>query len=662
MLWALAWLVLAAAGLAPAQELPWGVVQEDPVWLHYVPQLKYIKTEAEGRQSSYKLANGAPNNSNDIAVRSGIGLTWRNYIYHPALLNYFLVFEPEYRWQRRKETSNSGSSTELTLNGTATLNLLSAKPYATSISIGRSHDEVQADFFSSQSVDSQFWSVLSGYRAGAVPVTLNVEQSKVDREGFNGSYTTDQFRVGLHAVNERKNGAMSVMDYQFNRYQSRSGVGGGNYSSESSSHSVQLTDKERFKKSTLSSSLYFNERESRGSSSSDLNGFINYNLNLTPNLANYYTYSTGAHFGNGSNSVQHNVGTGISHQLYESLASKLEVHASNADSHSDTAKLKSLGYGLAASLDYTKKLGDGGHLSLSNSFNYDLLDQEVSGNELIINGESYTLPATGPLIIRLKVPGDLAITSIFKNNVPLDANEWLAITTGDPWQIQFFRGGAHVLTNGDTVIITYVVRPNPTGKNSIRTIVNGIAFRFWQGQAGVRASYRTTENQANSPGFVVQDIKQYELGADVGWKGARVDATYNNRRYALYSYRSYIVNESYSRPLSPSSTAGFSLYQQRYDYSAGGGSTSNSSENFTFYSYMFHYDWHSTGQLSLNGEAGLQQQRGTLQNQNRFAARLHLDWRLGKLEIHLGYEHENNQYVRDVYRRHYAFLRMRRNF
>jgi len=281
---------------------------------------------------------------------------------------------------------------------------------------------------------------------------------------------------------------------------------------------------------------------------------------------------------------------------------------------------------------------------------------------LIIPDESYTIPAVGPMIIRLNTPNDLSITSITKNNVPLDGNEWTAITTTDPWQIQFFSGGAHSVTNGDTVAITYVVQPNPSGNYSTLNYTGEIDLRFWNDQAGLRAGYMTTENHTDSKGFVLENTDQYQMGADASWHSFHADASYTRQHSTLYSYQTYGLSESYSLPTFYNSTLGINLNQQWNSFPAGSGSLTNRTQNLAFYSYMLNYGWHPPGTFSLNAEAGLQQQRGSLNNQDLFAARIYLNWRVSKLEFHLGYEHEYRQYVNAVYGRDYVFLRMQRNF
>lgn len=654
--------LVAGAAQVPAEELPWGVYQEDPLWLAYAPQLKYIKLDVDATESSYKPAGGISHNWTLLTFFPAVGVQWKNYVYHPDLLNYSVLFEPGYYWQQSGASGSQSQTGDLMLNGSAMLNLLSVKPYATSVSFGRSHAEVQSDFFTTQTVDMQSWNVLSGYRDGPVPITLTFDQSEEDRSGYGQDYVTDQLRAGLHAVNDRKNGGLTILDYQFNQYDNQSTAENSSFSSESTSHHALLTDSEHFQKSSLSSTLNFNEWESQGVSSADLNASSFYNLEHTPNLRSFYSDSLNDSFGDGYNFIQDSLSAGLSHQLYDSLGSHLDLHGSYAENHSSDTTLDALSYGSTASVDYSKRLGDWAQLTVNNNASYDLTDQQSSGSNLVIPDESDTIPAVGPMIIRLHSPNVLSVTSVTKNNVALDPTEWTAITTTDPWQIQFFSGGAHSVANGDAIVITYVVQPNPSGNYSTFNYAGQIALRFWQGQAGVRAGYMTTENDTDSKGFVLQNVEQYQMGADATWHGFHADASYTDQRSSLYSYVNYGFSESYSLALSMHSTASIALNQQWNIFPSGSGSFTNQSQNLAFYSYMLHYDWHPAGVFNLNAEAGWQQQQGGLYDQDLIAARIYLNWVFNKLEIHLGYEHENRQYVSEVYGRDYVFLRMRRNF
>jgi len=665
----LALLVLSAGGLGAGAQSGWGIYREDPAWYALVPQLKYIKTDVEVERSTYKPAGSASQNVNWYTVYPAAGIQWNNFIYNPYLLTYSVLFEPGYYWQQSGGGNNSFQTDQVMLNGSGAVNMLALKPYATTFTFGKTHDEVQSDFFSSETVDLQSWGALTGYREGPVPVLLTVNQSEEERNGYNQDFIIDQTSIDLHASNDRKKADSTVLDYQYNEYDNQSHGGNASYSTDSSSHHVNLIDSEHFQNSALTSTLFYNQRQTVGMSWSDLNAGLNYSVDHTPNLRSFYNYSFSDSSGSGYDSIQNSALAGINHQLYDSLASHVDVHGNYVTSDSTgssfgSSTLDSETFGVSGSADYTKRLGDWARLTINNSATYDTTEQQASGNVQDGPPESYSIPQSGPMLIRLNRPRDIQIDpgGITKNGVPLQPAEYSVITATDPWQIQFYSGGLNSITNGDTIVVTYASQVNPSGGYSVLTYAGMVGLRFWNEQAGIRAGYNVTRNQTDSSEFVLQNVREFLAGADVTWHGFHLDGSYTDQKSSLYSFRSYSLDESYTMPVGLHSTVGINLNQQWSVFPPGSGVFTNKTENLAFYSYMLHYDWHPAGAFSLNAEAGLQQVRGGLDKQDLFAARVYLNWMFNKLEIHAGYQHENRQYPTEDYQRDYFFLRMRRNF
>ena len=211
--------------------------------------------------------------------------------------------------------------------------------------------------------------------------------------------------------------------------------------------------------------------------------------------------------------------------------------------------------------------------------------------------------------------------------------------------------------------VTYIAQANPSGSYSVFNYSGQVELRFWNDRAGIHAGYSLTRNGADTAGFILQDTEEYQAGADVGYRGLQLGANYTDQHSSFYSYQNIALSENYSMPVFSHSTVGINCNQQWSIYpSDGGTTTTNQAQNLAFYSYMLHYDWHPEGRFSLNTEAGLQQERGGQNDQDLFAARIYMDWSINKLEIHLGYQHENQQFSNETRERDYVFLRMRRNF
>ncbi len=626
------------------------------------PRLRYIKMDVEADQSSYSTRLGGKLDSQRLALTPGLGIGWDYFLYHPALLSFSFLAEPGYTWQHYENNTTSQQSDATLLNGNFTGLLLREKPYAVKLNYARAHDDFHYDFFSSATVDSETYGLSSGYREGPVPVRLAFQQTHVENAGFSQNTISDQSVLDLQARSERKKQDATDLTYQFSLLNYDTQYKRVSFDTENSYHHVSLTDSEHFEKSILTSALRYYDISSTRSSSSDLNLALSFGVEHAPHLHSFYNYSFADHSGNGSDAVQHYGMAGLQHQLYESLASSLNVHGAILNSTFGASSVDSLAAGAGGSLGYTKRLGAWGRLSMGNSLGYDVTDQKVTGSELFISDESYTVPATGPMIIRLRSPREISVSSVKKNNIELSPGEYAVLKTTDPWQLQFFSAGPNNVQPGDTVMVSYTLRSNPSGSFAVFSDNAHISVRFWQDRAEIYARYSFTDNHADSSDFLLQNIQQFEAGANVEWRGLRLQGGYTDLHSTLFDYQSLTLSEGYSMAVSEHSTIGIDLSQQWNMYPPGSGTSTNQAQTTSFYNFMAHYEWHPTGALSWRAEVGYQQQRGSGYDQNLFAARTYLNWMVGKLEMHLGYEHENQKYTAESRARDFAFLRMRRNF
>jgi hypothetical protein len=660
----IAWLVLAAGtSRGWAEYVDWPGYQQNPEWGNFVPKLEYIKTDVEAEQDVYSGSGGSQEKTERLYVAPAFGIGWNNYIYHPYLLTYSLLFEPSYIWQESGPPGQTTQTDILSLNGNCTVNLLQIKPYATTLSYNSSRDEVKYDLFNSATVDSQSWGVTSGYVEGPVPVNVSFQQSHQDSSSLGQDSTTDQTTVNLRAQNERAKEDATDLNYQYGLFNQQTDISSSSYTSDNSYHNVTLTDTEHFRKSTLRSTILFNDIESQNSSSSDLNATFNDNVQHTPHLQGNYEYSFLQYAGNGSDSIQNYATAGLQHQLYDSLTSTLQVNGSTLNSSSDGSTLDSTAGGASGLENYSKNLGPWAHLTLGDSASYTLTDQQTSGSEATINNESHTVPGTG--LVPLTQPRDLSIISVTYGNITLLEGPGLDYTvnqTTDPWQIQINNFGPNHVPSGATILVTYTIQSNPSGSYSTFNNDSQVRLDFWGGLVGIYARYSFTDNHASSPDFVLQDDREFQAGADFNWRGLSLSAVYSDDNSTLYDNRTYNLAESYGINAFSHSTLGINLNQEWSVYSFSDQSSTSQQQKTTFFNYMVHYEWRPTGGLNWNTEAGLQQQRGGGTDQDLFAARTYLNWTVAKLEMHLGFEHEDQDFSGETQKRDYVFLRVRRNF
>jgi hypothetical protein len=655
--------LMAAVPRTRAQYRDW-LDQQDPSGWYAVPRVQYLRTDVEAEQDNLHSSGAAANqDTSRLYLSPRIGIGWDNYIYHPYLLTYSLLFEPGYVWEDRSTGGKGVESDELILNGTFRANVLQIKPYATTLSYSRSREEAKYGFFSTATVDSQSWGASSGYRDGPVPVEISFEQSHEDSSDFSQNTLTDQTLLNLRAHNDRAREDATELDYQFSQFDRTTRGPGYDFASDSTYQHASLTDVEHFDESDLKSAARLNAVDSKGSSSTDLNATMNYTVNHGAGLHSYYDYSFSDFSGNQSDSLQNYAVAGLQNQLFESLSSSIEIHGSQLSSSAPGSTFDSQSAGTTASADYTKRLGGWGHVYLGNSTSYNFTAQQTTGSQVQINNESHVVPTNS--IVRLNQLRDTAVISVTDaSSNPLQAADYTLIQSTDPWQIQINPLGPSHILPGQTILVTYTVQSNPSGNYSTFANQSQLRVTFLGDQLGLFVRYTFTDTHASSRDLLLQNDELFETGVDFNWRGLGLTGNYTDEHSTFYNNRSYNLAETYSVNVSSRSTVGVDLNQQWNINSSGSvdGQPAMPEEQMTFYNFMLHYDWRPVSSVDWSSEIGYQRQQGFGLDQNLFAARTYLNWVFGRLQVNLGYQHENQDLPQERRERDFVFLRARRNF
>jgi len=660
----IALLVLATgASRVAAQSVDWSQSQGISLFGENWPRFTSLNYDMEYEQDIY-TSPGTRIQTDRLYISPSIGIAWVSYLYHPDLLTYSFLFEPGYIWEKSGSPGDMSLTEQLALNGEFRADLLQAKPYATIISYTSSYQQVNYDFFNTALVNSQDWAVTSGYREGPVPVNITFGQSYVNSTGPGQTSDTVQTSINLDAKNERNFDDLTQLNYQYGQFNRQNTVGTTSYTDDNGYNLVTLTDVEHYQKSVLRSSLLFNQINNQNSfSSSDLNGLVDYDIEHNPNLHSIYDYALSWYNDNLSDYIQNTASASVHHQLYQSLASSLEVQGSTLNSSSGDSTLDSYSLQTTGTADYTKRLGNWGRLSIGESLSYTATDQEASGSQTTIDNESHVVPSTG--VVMLDQPNALEVVTVFYGTTPLIpgvSGDYTVNQTSNPWQILINFGGPSHVPPGATILVTYNIQSNPTGTYSTLANQSKVTVSFFNDMADVYVGYNLTQNQASSPDFLLQNLNQFQTGADFHWRGLSLSGNYTDTKSTLYDSTAYNLGENYTLATFLRTRVGVNFSQEwdRYTYTTA--LPGNENQYSTYYNFMVFCEWHPTVHLSWDTEAGLQRAMGSQVNQNLFAVRTYLNWTVGKLEVHLGYEYENNRYTSQLMNSNYAFFRIRRYF
>ena len=637
-----------------------------------VPQLRYLKIDAEAEQINDHFgisSGGTSSRTQRIYFAPGAGIGWDYYLYHPNLLTFQLLAEPGYSWQELDIDGHSSAQDSLQLNGSFTGTLLPLKPYSSAINYSRSHGEYHYDFFNSATVDTETYGASSGYRQGAVPFTVSYQHTLTDSTGLSYNSTVKQTTVNLHAQNERQNGNNTDLSYQFTLYDGNYFNDVSSFASSEATHSLTITDAERLTdRIGLISTLYYNRYESQGIDSDNPTVMLDLSWQHTPHLRSFYSVSSSDYSSGGANSLNSTARVGIQHQLYESLTSIFDVHGSDSRTEGYGSQQQSDTLGATLSENYTKRLSNWGNLFINNSTSYDFTQQSGNGGAIAIYQESHTVTASGLLQTPLTLPRVITLTRVAYLDgitpVSLTTSDYNILTVGELTQIQLTPSGQAKLSTAappaTSVQVDYVAQSNPDGNYSTFNNQTEIRLSFCQQHASIYARYNFTENQTSTTGFVLDNYQEFQAGADYNWQKLRLNGVYTDRESTIYSYQSMTLSEGYTLFTTFRHSASLDFHQQWNSFNNVG--VSSATSDLAYYSFTGHYEWHLSSRLNWRNEAGCELQRGTGSDRDYFVARSYFSWFVGKLDLNLGYEHENQKYTADDRDRDFAFLRMRRNF
>ncbi len=247
--------ILLAMVVVTARALP--PDQEEPQWFSMHLTDAYISLDAEAEKETDASNNGSGKiSSQRLYLSPAVGVGTVGSIYHPDLFEFSLRAEPGYVYQQTgvagATSRQNGFLQSYDFSGTA----LQLKPYSTTIFASAGHDVYEYDFFNSVVANQETWGFNTGYRAGPVPVTINFQDSHQDINGLSEDTTFDQTQPQPARAQRPGSGDNTDFTYLYGDY---SQSAGGGASDTSSYNQVNVTDVEHFGKSTLNSTLLFDQ-------------------------------------------------------------------------------------------------------------------------------------------------------------------------------------------------------------------------------------------------------------------------------------------------------------------------------------------------------------------------------------------------------------------
>lgn len=616
----------------------------------------YLDINAEGEQEVQEQGQPpATVNRHRIILQPALGAGVNGSIYHPNFLNLDLAAELGLDWQNAGENPGTDvTESHLLQRYHGTLDFMRQQGYATTLFADKDMTYRDYDFFNRVRVDSQRYGGRSGYSSGPVPFSLTAQHYDEVTEDLSRPSSFKENRLTLSAQNLREAAqGQTQLSYDLNVYQRQD----NGFSNQSGlNQNLSVFDSEGFSgsKFRLTSLLNYNGTTETTVPNSKLLAQENLRIQHSEKLSSFYEYVFDSSTSGDSDSQTHQGRLGLTHQLYENLTSTPDLHGYITHATSPGDELDTRRYGPALTEQYSRPISTWGNISAGYSGGIDREERDASGTTLNIIDELHIL-TDGVITFLNQLSVDvttLQVTDPTRSIIYVQGLDYRTFPRGLLTQIERVPGGR--IANGGAILASYTAVLQPSAKFWAYQNGVNVRFDFWKGLLGVyfRWIYMDFDGAEQ---LQLRTLNDKIFGADTTWRWFRAGGEYEiaDSNIAPYTrarlYQSFTYKPSDGTVLSLDLDQRWSVFREN-------------DMRETSYGFMLRAQVALRANLNWNTEAGIRIDRGDTFDGDLGVVRTGVTWRVGKLNLNVGYEYGYESHPSDLRERHYAFFRARRYF
>ena len=636
-----------------------------------------LSLEANQRKETDKPLPTGPSSTytqSDLIPTAGLALNGS--IYHPNLLSFNL--KGRFGYDEEKINSNiatNGGLSSSVQDYDALVRILGEKPYATTLTAGKSTYVQEYDFFNTVHGEATRYGASSGYNAGPVPFTVaaNHLETTVDAIPYPLNNINDSLTLSAHNRRDLTNSTDFI--YAYNRYSMENA---GQSVTDVKDQNIQLIDHEslgRDRPAVLDSRLTYDHlNNSSGfldedSSASPVLGAAqtintlglqeHLDKPLSPALRSFYDLTADYLSTDGYNGDDYRVQAALVHQLYNSLTSQVDIHSGGGSADADSGQTKNTYYGVGLSENYSKQLGSWGHLNLGFQGVLDHQDNQEpsSGTEFPVFQERHTLSDNTITFLNLSQVDTttIQVTDLTGLIVYQEGLDYEVIPQGLKTEIQRVVGGT--IPNGATVLVSYSALTPPSANGEILTDSYYVRLDLFQNLLELYGRISQVKNYGGlaQNALSAPDSLDEDMGAEMHWLEFSAGAEYEIFESTLTPYRSTRLYQSFSQPLG---TFG------HFSLNAGESwiSFSGTEQYMKTYQLIARYNMQVTRGLECSIEGGKRLEYGYAGDLTYTTVRGEVNWRIGELSVQLTYELEGDTMPAEQLNQERVSLRVKRSF
>jgi hypothetical protein len=505
------WLVLA--GAVPAQEVK-------PIAVTDISG--HVELGMEGDIQERERPNSSWDSEKE-EFHESVRLDIEGYMYHPRLLTFEIGSLVDYMQdQFSGDGSEDSGNTGLQIDGNWHIDLLREHPYSLSIRGQRGEQNVSQPFGRNYKSENESNGVSLRVSKGLLPFQVSFDRSSVKGSGTGSDIneTTDEFQARTHYnLWDRSSGHIQYIKTQtdtkaFNRKLDRQQFLLNDTTLLNTEGTLRLNGSAQINdQSGLSDSTQFSAQESLSWRHSDT---LDSRYQIAYNRADVGSQSTRIW----------NLGTSMSHRLYESLHTYGELHGT----HENAAFGKTATSGGSLRETYAKRLGRWGSLGLAVQGSIEDVDRQPQQDTAFVFDETHFVQTGIPFELRNPDVEQITISVTDDRGVILYRPfvDYLVNTRGIYTEIQPLLTGS--IPDSSTVLVDYEYDLRSRGK--IRTTGGLLSANLELGEWLSLYARNHVSNQRLLTGTDdsrLDDLNRKTIGGSLAWQWLATGAEYEHK-------------------------------------------------------------------------------------------------------------------------------------
>lgn len=612
-----------------------------------------LRAEYE-REKQSLVDSPAPSKRSRLLLEEILETDFHGSVYHPKFMDFdiSLGIAP----QQMNQRSEPGSGGERFRNSYLThyrvnSNFLKEKPLNFSLFTDKQREIQNRDFFERQIIDSNIYGGRFALRNEKVPAGFSYRYSEknIDRS-FRGDQVFDDEIIGLQMRPKFIPWGETDMDYTRNKFLRReAGTDDQKGVSDQISVSSWYQWDEAHPRNLGTSLRYFSLDDTRDSRDLTLNESLT--VEHSDRLQSFYQYNLAENSVDNSDSARHDITLGLGHQLYESLRGSVSVNGTSLK----TTSFDENQAGVSVDEDYLKRIGFA-QLGAGIGYVYERRNRNAAAAFLNITNESHVL---------------LDSTVVFLNHRNIDTSIIVVTNSAgtrsyirdlDYQIIEHLSGFIEIrrmatgdISNGDPVLVDYIVRQNPSFGFSTAQNHYRVSLGFWENTLQFYSRYRQQRHSGleEESNFVLEGLNDTVSGCQLNLNNMNVSAEYEDYGSDLTPYTASRFREDLTWNISPLSLLTLHAGQ---DY------VNLSDDRRDSYDVRGRYSLRLSRLAVGSLENGYRRQKGKNTDLENLTSRVTYRLNVSDLSLETGYEFQKEYSLGNDRDNHYVFSTLQRRF